>query len=335
MTHMTQESIKTILLNGAVARNGLDVVRRYYGDDVKVLEITGDETDAERARKFADAEVLVSVNFDGTLPPTPKLKLIHLPASGLDLIDLSSIPEGCRVCNAFEHDIGISEYVMSAILHFTVDLAQRSARFKSGDWSDTPQLFGAFRPELAGKTLGCIGYGTIGRAVAMRAKAFGMHVMAVTRLPRPFDPEPDWLGGLGLTEALAEASDFILVACPLNAETKGLLGKRYIKAMKSNAVVINVARGLLVDEDVLFEALKSKKIGGAALDTWYHYPSASDQNVKPSRHPFEELDNVIMTPHCSGWTEGLIGRRFAVIIDNIERLKNGQDLVNQVFPTEE
>jgi phosphoglycerate dehydrogenase-like enzyme len=329
---MTIEPLMTILLNGPVARRGLDLVRNYYdGSGVEVQEITGDESEDERARKFADADVLVTVDFDAKLPPTTKLKLIHLPASGLDLIDFSSIPEGCRVCNAFEHDIGISEYVMSAMLHFTVDLERRSTRFKGGDWQDTPQLFGAFRPELSGKTLGCIGYGTIGRAVASRARAFGMRIMAVTRKPRPVDPEPDWLGGLGLTEALAEASDFLLVACPLNAETKGLLGKRYLGAMKPGAFLINVARGPIVDEDVLYEALKSRKIGGAALDTWYHYPSAASQDVKPSRHPFEDLDNVIMTPHCSGWTEGLIGRRFSVIIDNIERLNDGRDLVNQVL----
>jgi phosphoglycerate dehydrogenase-like enzyme len=164
--------------------------------------------------------------------------------------------------------------------------------------------------------------------VACRAKAFGMRVMAVTRTPRPLDPAPDWMGGLGMTEALAEASDFLLVACPLNAETKGLLGKRYIKAMRPNAFLINVARGPIVDEDVLYDALKSKKIAGAALDTWYHYPSATSQDVKPSRHPFEQLDNVIMTPHCSGWTEGLIARRFAVIIDNIERLTHNRPLLN-------
>ncbi|MGI9437374.1 MAG: NAD(P)-dependent oxidoreductase [Geminicoccaceae bacterium] len=189
-----------------------------------------------------------------------------------------------------------------------------------------------FRPELSGKTLGCIGYGTIGRAVARRARAFGMRVMAVTRTPRAMDPEPDWLGGLGLTAALIEASDFVLVACPLNGETRSLLGQRYLHAMKPTAYLINVARGPIVDEDVLFETLKSNRIAGAALDTWYRYPTARDQEVKPSCHPFETLDNVIMTPHCSGWTNGLIGRRFAVIIDNIERLRDGRDLVNQVFP---
>lgn len=323
----------TILLNGPVARRGVEFVQSFYAGEVNVEEITGEENDAERAQKFADTDVLVTVNFGRDLPPTPKLKLIHLPASGLELIDVEAVPEGCRVCNAFEHDIGISEYVMSAMLRFTVDLDRRSDRFKAGDWQDTPQLFGDFRPELSGKTFGCIGYGTIGRAVAKRAKAFGMRIMAVTRLPRPFDPEPDWLGGFGLTEALIEESDFILVACPLNDQTRGLLGERYLGAMKPSAILINVARGPVVDEDALFEVLKSQKIGGAALDTWYHYPTPDNVDVKPSRHPFQDLDNVIMTPHCSGWTEGLIGRRFAVIIDNVERLRDGRDLVNQVFPT--
>jgi phosphoglycerate dehydrogenase-like enzyme len=265
------------------------------------------------------------------LPPTPKLKLIHLPASGLDLIDPASVPAGCKICNAFEHDIGISEYVMSAMLRFTVDLDRRSALFKTGDWRDTPRLFGDVRPELAGKTLGCIGYGTIGQAVASRAKAFGMRIMAVTRIPRPLQPEPDWLGGFGLTEALIEASDFVLVACPLNEQTRGLLSKRYIGAMKPTGFLINVARGPIIDEDVLFDALKANKIAGAALDTWYRYPTAKDRKITPSRHPFQDLDNVIMTPHCAGWTEGLIGRRFTVIVDNVDRLREGRELVNQVY----
>ncbi len=333
MAKNQDEPDRNILLNGPIARRGIDFLREYYNSKINISEITGDENSEERDRKFAEADILVTVDFKADqLPKMPKLKLIHLPVSGLERIDLASIPKGIQVCNAYEHDIGISEYVMSAILHFTVDLAQRSERFKAGDWRDTPQLFGNFRPELAGKTLGCIGYGTIGRAVAKRAQAFGMRVMAVTRTPRAFDPEPNWLGGLGLTEAVAEASDFLLVACPLNVQTRGLLGERYLGAMQPHAVLINVARGPIVDEDVLFHALKSRKIGGAALDTWYHYPTPDNRDIKPSRHPFETLDNVVMTPHCSGWTEGLIGRRFSVIVDNIDRLMDGRDLVNQIDP---
>jgi phosphoglycerate dehydrogenase-like enzyme len=102
--------------------------------------------------------------------------------------------------------------------------------------------------------------------------------------------------------------------------------------MRPEAVLINVARGPIVDEDALYQTLSARTIRGAVLDTWYRYPGPGDPDVQPSRHPFHELDNVVMTPHCSGWTEGLMERRFAVIADNIERLRAGRPLLNQVHP---
>ena len=102
--------------------------------------------------------------------------------------------------------------------------------------------------------------------------------------------------------------------------------------MKPGAVLINVARGALIDEQALFEALRERRIGGAALDTWYRYPSPEEPAVRPAERPFHELDNVVMTPHCSGWTEGLMARRFALIGDNLERLAAGRPLLNQVHP---
>ncbi|MGI9437375.1 MAG: hypothetical protein ACR2Q4_21525 [Geminicoccaceae bacterium] len=148
---MTENADMTILLNGPVARRGVDFVQRYFDGEVPLDEITGEESEEHRIKKFAAAEILVTVNFGADLPPSPKLKLIHLPASGLDLIDFGAIPSGCKVCNAFEHEVGISEYVMSAMLHFTTRLEQRSARFKTGDWQDTPQLFADFAPNSQAK----------------------------------------------------------------------------------------------------------------------------------------------------------------------------------------
>jgi phosphoglycerate dehydrogenase-like enzyme len=109
-----------------------------------------------------------------------------------------------------------------------------------------------------------------------------------------------------------------------------LIGADELARMKPDAVLINVARGPIVGEDALYQALLERWIGGAVLDTWYRYPGPGDQGVRPSRHPFHELANVVMTPHCSGWTEGLIERRFAVIADNIERLRDGRPLLNRV-----
>jgi phosphoglycerate dehydrogenase-like enzyme len=91
-------------------------------------------------------------------------------------------------------------------------------------------------------------------------------------------------------------------------------------------VLINVARGPVVDEEALYQALREGLIGGAVLDTWYRYASPAEPDLRPSRQPFHELQNVVMTPHLSGWTEGLMPRRLAVIIDNIERLAGGRPL---------
>jgi phosphoglycerate dehydrogenase-like enzyme len=205
-----------ILLNGPIARQGAAPLRHRFGDGVQIVEV---DDPAARADAFAIADVLVTVELGHGLPPMPKLKLVHLPVAGLDAVDLDAVPEGCPVCNTFEHEIGISEYVLAAMLHWTVGLAGRDARFRAGSWADSPRLSAPFRPELAGKTVGCIGYGHIGQAVAVRARAFGTRVMAVVSRPRPLEPAPGWLGGPDQLGHLLEASDFVVIACPLTAAT--------------------------------------------------------------------------------------------------------------------
>jgi phosphoglycerate dehydrogenase-like enzyme len=270
-----------IVLNGPVARAGATILRDRFGAAAQIAEVDHRAADDRAVSALAQAEVLVSVDFGAQLPPTPHLRLLHVPAAGLDALDLGVVPDRCRVCNVFEHEIGISEYVMAAMLHHVVDLAGKSARFKAGSWADSPRVAAPFRPELAGKTVGCIGYGHIGRAIARRAKAFGMRVMALARTPRELDPPPDWLGEPGQLPALLEAADFVVIACPLNAATRGMIGAAELAEMRPEAVLINVARGPIVDEDALYQALLMRTIRGAVLDTWYQYPDPAI----PTRDP--------------------------------------------------
>jgi phosphoglycerate dehydrogenase-like enzyme len=322
-----------IVLNGPVAQAGAAILRGRFGAAADIVEVDHRKVDDRTIRVFAKAEVLVSVDFDASLPPMPQLRLVHVPAAGLDALELGAVPDGCRVCNVFEHEIGISEYVMAAMLHDVVDLPGKSARFKAGSWAESPRLLAPFRPELAGRTVGLIGYGHIGRAIARRAKAFGMRVMALARTRRDLDPPPDWLGEPAQLPVLLEGSDFVVIACPLNEATRGMIGPAELARMKPESVLINVARGPIVDEGALYQALSTRAIRGAVLDAWYRYPEPGDPGVRPSRHPFHELDNAVMTAHCSGWTERLMERRFAVIADNIERLQGGRALINQVHPS--
>ena len=124
-------------------------------------------------------------------------------------------------------------------------------------------------------------------------------------------------------------ADYLAITLALTAETRGLIGARQLALMKPTAVLINVARGEVVDEDALYEALHHGTIAGAALDVWYRYP-ADGAPTLPGHRSFHELPNVLMTPHVSGWTEGMMDARAGVIAENIHRTARGEAPVNLV-----
>jgi phosphoglycerate dehydrogenase-like enzyme len=321
-----------VLLNGPIARRGRELLADHFGDRVELSEITGEEDAAGRAAMFADAEVLISMTFDGDHPPAPKLKLLQLPASGLDAVDIDAVPPGAAVCNVYEHETGIAEYVFAGMLQWVIGLPERDARFRRFDWADGPRMGAPTRDELAGQTVLLIGYGNIGRAIARRARAFDMGVLAATRNPRPLDPEPDVMAGYGDLPDLLPRADFVVVCCPLDDGTRGLIDAEGLAAMKPTGVILNVARGPVIDEDALYRALVDGTIAGAVLDTWYQYPDADRPDMPPSRHPFQELKNIVMTPHLSGWTTGQQVRRWAKTIENLEAVLEARPLINVVRP---
>jgi phosphoglycerate dehydrogenase-like enzyme len=118
---------------------------------------------------------------------------------------------------------------------------------------------------------------------------------------------------------------------PLNDETRGLIDARRLALCKAELVIINVARAAVLDEEALYTALRERRIAGAVLDVWYSYPTGDHPAARPSRFPFHELSNVIMTPHCSAWTDGLIERRWGFIAANLDRLARGEPLQNVVL----
>lgn len=319
-----------ILLNGPIARRGRERIEARFAGKVTVDEITGDEDAARRAAKFAGAEVLISMSYDADHPPAPELRLLQLPISGLDAVDLDAVPAQATVCNVYEHEVGIAEYVFAGMLEWTIALRARSERFRKLDWSESPRMSGETRDELAGKTVLLLGYGNIGQAIARRALAFDMRVLAVTRNPRPLQPAPEELAGYADVARLLPRADFVVVCCPLDDGTRGLIADSAIDAMKSTAVLVNVARGPIVDEDALYRALVDRRIAGAVLDTWWQYPDERHPDMPPSRHPVQNLDNVLMTPHLSGWTAGQQERRWRKMLDNVEAVLERREPINLV-----
>ena len=186
------------------------------------------------------------------------------------------------------------------------------------------------RGEVAGKVVGLVGLGHIGAAIARRAKAFDMTVMAITASQRESAPDVDWLATADRLGEMLAAADFVVLACPLTEQTRGMLAMPQFRQMKNTALLVNVARAEIAREEDLFEALRDGVIGGAVIDAWYRYPSSKNDRVAPGNSPFEMLPNVLMTPHSAAWTDELWQRRCAVFASNVERLRAGQPLLNVV-----
>ena len=183
------------------------------------------------------------------------------------------------------------------------------------------------RTELGSQTLGLLGFGHIAQTVALRAKAMGMRVHVANRSPvRHAAVDQSW--GLADLQTFMGSCDAVVVSLPLTPNTQGLVNAAALSAMRADAVVLNVGRGAVIDEKALYEALQKRQIGGAVIDTWYQYPSPTQTECAPSQYDFAALDNVLMTPHMSGWTAGTVRRRQETLADNIGRLSRGEALIH-------
>jgi phosphoglycerate dehydrogenase-like enzyme len=293
------------------------------------VEAADPDQPAAFARAMRGADAFISMTWRASMPPAPGLKLLQLPGAGTDDIDFSHVPLHTAVCNCFEHEIGIAEFVLGAMLEWTIDIRGMDARLRRGDWRGS-YLCGPRHGELHGRTLGILGYGRIGREVARRAQAFGMCLQVVSRTPRARDEVAGEIGGMDRLDSLLEQSDFVVVTLPLTESTAGLLNAAAFARMKRTAVLINVSRGAVVEEHALFDALSSGRIAGAVIDVWYRYPPQERPQGHPYSLPFHTLANVLMTPHASAWTDGLLPRRNRAIAENLNRLARGLPLLNVV-----
>ena len=285
--------------------------------------------DADRAT-YAAADVIVGVRYDTTLPRLDRLRLFHVPGAGYEAVDLTALPASAVVCNCFGHEQAIAEYVMAALLARHVPIADADRRLRKGNWAYWAGASERAHDELAGKTMGLLGFGHIGKAIAVRAKAFEMKVHVANRSAVPPSALVDRSFLLDDLAAFWGSADFLVVSVPLTTETTSIVGADALAAMLPSAIVINVGRGPTIDEAALYDALKSERIAGAIIDTWYRYPKPGETNVLPSTLPFQELPNVVMTPHMSGWTRGTIRRRQKTIADNVARRVRGEPCVNLV-----
>lgn len=322
----------TVLVQGAIAARHADLMRRFApaGWEVLVWDPAADEVDdfLPRAER---ADVIVGGAIPIPWPKLPRLKLFQIPWTGYDFTSPERMPAGLPVANTFEHESTIAEYVLLGMLESQIKLREMDATFRAHGWNNLSSGQGPLHREVLGRTLGIVGYGHIGHEVATRARAFGMRVIGIRRSKQPCPSELDWLGQTDSLDEMLGQSDFVLVACDMNEHTIGMIDAGRLAAMKPTSVLINVARGRIVDEDALYDALKNRRIGGAVLDVWYNYNRPGQPDVWPSNQPFHELENVILSGHRSALTAEMHERRWQFVAKNLSRIERGEQPQNIVF----
>lgn len=259
-----------------------------------------------------------------TIDLLPDLKFIALLSTGYNIVDYMYLKEkGIPVSNIPSYSTeAVAQLVMSFILELTMNVGLHSESVKNGDWVNSTDFCYWKTPltELSGKTLGIFGFGRIGLAVAQRARAFGMNIIAYT--PRLHGNEPDWVTFVSLDEMLKN-SDVVSMHCPLTPETEGIVNSEFIAKMKDGAYFINTSRGTVADETALANALNSGKLAGAGLDVLSTEPPKAD-------NPLLTAKNCFITPHIAWASFETRQRLVGIFKENIKAFINGrpQNVVN-------
>ena len=274
----------------------------------------------------ADATVIFSWSIGGQLlervfAMAPRVRWIHSRAAGLDSVLFPALAESpvplTNGRGVFSESLG--EFVVGAAIFFAKDFRRMLRSQEAGVWDQFD-----IQP-IAGSTMGIVGYGDIGRAIARRARAFDMKVLALRKRPEQSasDPLVDEVFPPERKLEMLARCDYIAAAAPLTPDTRGMIAAPELRAMKKTAVVMNVGRGPVIDEDALVRALEEGWIQGAALDVFDREPLAAG-------HPFYRLKNVLLSPHCADHTPDWLPDAMRFFLQQFERFRNGEPLLNVV-----
>jgi phosphoglycerate dehydrogenase-like enzyme len=291
----------------------------------KAMIVVGDSA-TEFAGAAVNAEIIL--HWSGSLAllrevflTSPRMRWIHSRSAGLEqMLFPELVASNVIVTNGsgvFSPSLG--EFALAAILYFAKDLRRMIRNQVSGVWEQFEVTM------VSGQTLGIVGYGSIGRAVAARACALGMNVLGLRR-----GSQRSHEGSLihkvyesGELLEMLPRCDYVVVTVPLTEQTRGLIGDTEFAVMKKNAVVINLGRGPTIEEGAMIKALSQRRIRGAALDVF-------DQEPLPPGHPFYSLENVLLSPHCADHTPDWLDNAMRFFLEQLERFRRGETLLNVV-----
>lgn len=313
-----------VLIGSALSEEELEGLRAA----LPLMTISVAEAREAALTGIPDAEAYVAGHWgDDLLQAGRALRWVHFMWAGVEgVLTPALVASDVTVTNsAGVFAVPMAEHALALMLTFARGLHLCARRSPGELWQAEGgrHSVACTVTELNGATLGVVGYGGVGRAAAERARALGMRVIAVRSRPGPPDDCAEAVYGPdGLLDALAQC-DYVLISCALTPTTRGLVGADALAHMRPNAVLVNVARGAIVDEQALLTALREKRIRGAGLDV-------TAQEPLPLDSPLWQMENVLITPHVSGASPHTRERQMALVRENLRRHAAGEPLLNVV-----
>jgi phosphoglycerate dehydrogenase-like enzyme len=326
-----------VLIDLPVHRDALRRLQSIAGISAAVVEQPEERTRVLPVNLIRDVDVLLCTFPPENFQDMKAVRLIQIASAGYaQLFGLGLVEKGIRACNGRGNfDVPIAEWNIAMMVALARNLRGMIRNQEAAVWDRSA----VFQKEIRGLTIGIWGYGGIGRETARLAKAFGLKIHVMSRqpvgprrdvyiVPGTGDPDgvlPDRQFTTGQELEFLSGLDFLILAVPLTKRTEGLIGERELKALPRSAYVLNPARGPLIQEHALIEALEKGWIAGAALDTHYQYPMPAD-------HPLWRFPNVIFTPHISGSSSSphFLERIWEIFPENLQRYGDGRPLLNEL-----
>jgi phosphoglycerate dehydrogenase-like enzyme len=264
-----------------------------------------------------------------------RLKMIQTFAAGVEDIDFSAIQkrDDLIICNSHINAAEVAEHAITLLFAVAKNVIPNDRELRKGDWK---YAFGGPSPniEIRNKTCLIIGLGNIGSEIARRLKGFDVTIHAATRSGMSKHADlAEKLVKIDEVKHIVEQADFIILSLPLTPDSKGLVNEAFISLMKSNSILVNISRGPIIEEEALFTALRENKIRGAGLDVWWRYPTKwRGKGNPPTDMPFQDLDNLVASPHRAGYSENTEREYFQFAGENILRFIQGETPRNIIDP---
>lgn len=254
------------------------------------------------------------------------LRAVVVPFAGIPPQTLSLLRTNRHIAlhNLHHNAPETAEVAMALLFAVAKRVPQMDSRMREHDWS--PRYAEESTLRLAGRKALILGCGEIGKRIAKSCESISMNVLQMGRTSR------DGVLGIDHLHHALPQSDVIILALPYTSETDGLIGNPEFALMKPEAILVNISRGGIIDEEALFKALNAQRIFGAGLDVWYRYPESAEQSVncQPSRFPFHKLENCVMSPHRGGTSREVEDARISALAELLNSFKNGETMRNRV-----